>query len=153
VKEEYLTTSSIDGKDICLSALGRVQTQALADDYLAFLFSDKVAVQDVHSGGAALGANAKTRPILWKYIKENWDALRSQLGGNMVVLDRFLRMSLTKFASHETAQDIESFFKDKDNRGYDRALGIIDQTIKASATYKERDTKVLEEWLSAHGYA
>lgn len=153
IKKEYLTTTSIDGKDICLSALGRVQTPDLAADYLSFLFSDSVATQDVHSGASALAANAKTRLIVWNYIKNNWEFLRKELGANMVVLDRFLRLTLNKFASFEVAKDIDAFFKDKDNKGYDRALGVIDQTIKASASYKERDSKVIEEWLGAHGYA
>jgi len=153
VKQEYSQTTSIDGKEICLQSLGRVQNPALAKDFLSFLFSDKVAVQDVHSGAASLAANPKARGVLWEYIKENWDTVHKKLSGNSIVLDRFLRMSLSKFASHEVEKDIAQFFSTKDNRGYDRSLGVIADTIRGNANYKERDAKLIKEWLSAHGYA
>lgn len=153
VKQEYSQTTSIDGKEICLQSLGRVQNPALAKDFLNFLFSDKVAVQDVHSGAASLAANPKARQVLWEYIKENWDTVHKKLSGNSVVLDRFLRMSLSKFASHDVEKDIARFFSGKDNRGYDRSLGVISDTVRGNANYKERDGKLIMEWLSAHGYA
>ena len=153
VKQEYSQTTSIDGKEICLQSLGRAQKPALAKDFLNFLFSDKVAVQDVHSGAASLAANPKARGVLWEYIKENWDSIHKKLSGNSVVLDRFLRMSLSKFASHEVEKDIAQFFSGKDNRGYDRSLGVISDTVRGNANYRERDGKLIMEWLSAHGYA
>lgn len=153
VKQEYYQTTSIDGKEICLQSLGRVQNPALAKDFLKFLFSDTVAVQDVHSGAASLAANPKARGVLWEYIKGNWDTVHQKLSGNSVVLDRFLRLSLSKFASHEVEEDISRFFSGKDNRGYDRSLGVISDTIRGNSNYKKRDEKLIMEWLSAHGYA
>ena len=121
-------------------------------DFLKFLFTD-VATQDVHTGAMALAANPKTRAGLWSYIKDNFDLLRERLGANMVVFDRFLRLSLTKFNDRETEKDISAFFEGKDNRGYDRTLGIAHDTILARAAYKERDRSVILEWLKTHGYA
>ena len=71
----------------------------------------------------------------------------------MVVLDRFLRLSLNKFNDVRSAEEIAAFFKEKDNRGYDRTLAVVDDTIRGKAKYKERDAKVILEWLKAHGYA
>lgn len=70
----------------------------------------------------------------------------------MVVLDRFLRVSLNKFADFETEKDIEKFFESKDNRGYDRTLGIVADSIKGRAAYRARDLEVIKEWLGVHGY-
>lgn len=152
IKAEYLSTTSIDGKEICLQALGRVHTPELASDFVQFLFSDKVAIQDKHSGAASLAANPKARLGLWEVIKANWDAVYAMLSGNMVVLDRFLKLSLSKFADHAVERDIAKFFEGKDNRGYDRGLGVVADTIRGNANYKERDGKVILEWLKAHGY-
>jgi aminopeptidase N len=151
VQEEYLTTTSVDGKEITLQSMGQVQTPELARDYLAFGIS-KVANQDLHSVFVSLANNAKTRDTVWEYIKENWEMIRERLGGNMVVLERLLRMSLQKFSSFEAEQDIAKFFKDKDNEGYDRGLAVVSDTIKGNAKYKERDLEVVREWLGAHGY-
>lgn len=152
VQKEFLATTSIDGKEIALQSMGLVQTVDLANDYLTFAFSGQVATQDLHSAGVALSNNSKTRDAVWTYIKQNWPMIREKLGGNMVVLERFLRMCLTKFSSFEVEKDIEKFFKDKDNTGYDRGLAVASDTIKANAKYKERDAKVVKEWLEAHGY-
>ncbi|KAF2755190.1 hypothetical protein EJ05DRAFT_532965 [Pseudovirgaria hyperparasitica] len=154
VRSDYATTTSIDGKDVCLSAMGRVQTPELAKDYLDFLFSPAVAVQDVHSGGMSLGANAKTRAAVWEYIRDNWDSkIYSTLSDNMVVLERFLRTSLNKFANYEIEKEMSSFFGGKDQRGFDRGVSVISDTIKGNAKYKERDLPIIREWIKAHGYA
>ncbi len=152
VKQEYLNTTAVDGKEICLQSMGRIQTAALAQDFLGFIFSEKVAQQDMHTGAASMAANPKVRGYLWQYIKDEWETVKEQLSGNSVVFDRFLKMSLNKFASHEIEKEIASFFKDKDNRGYDRSLVVISDTIKGNANYKERDEPLVEEWLTAHGY-
>ena len=153
VKNEYLNTTSIDGKEICLQSLGRVQDPRLAQNFLSFIFSPKVAMQDKHSGTVALSANSKVRIEVWKYVRDNWDTkIHPTLSGNMVVLERFLRFGLNKFAEPEIADEIADFFKSKDVRGYDRGLAVIDDTIRSHAKYKARDIEVVREWLGANGY-
>lgn len=133
--------------------MGQIQDSgALLSDYLSFMFA-AVDVQDIHTAASALAANSKTRAGLWSYIKKNWAMVREKLSGNMVVLDRFLKLSLEKFTDLETEHDIAAFFKDKDNRGYDRTLGVLSDTIKGRAGYRTRDREILLEWLKAHKYA
>ena len=151
VQNEYLTTTSVDGKEITLQAMGQVQTPDLAQDYLAFGF-DKVAIQDVHSVGGSLANNSKVRDQVWTYIKDHWSMIRERLGGNMVVLERFLRVCLQKFASGETEGDIRGFFEGKETEGFDRGLAVVGDTIRGNARYRERDAGVVREWLGANGY-
>lgn len=152
VRNEYQTTTSIDGREITLQSMGQVQTPELAEDYLKFAFGGNVATQDLHTVGGSIGNNSKVRDTVWKYIKQEWPMIRAKLGANMVVLERFLRMSLQKFASAEVEKDITQFFSDKDNTGYDRGLAVVSDTIKGNAKYRERDLGLTREWLSAHGY-
>ena len=152
VQEEYMNTTSIDGKETCLLALGKVQTAALAEDFLDFQFSDKVAIQDMHTGSVSLATNSKVRSVLWGYIKQHWEDVHKKLSGNSVVIDRYLKTTLSKFASHEIERDIAAFFKDKDTKGYDRGLVQVSDTVRANASYKERDEAIVSEWLKAHGY-
>jgi hypothetical protein len=49
LKNEWETSSSVDGKEISLRALGRLQSPELLTDYLGFLCST-VAVQANHFG-------------------------------------------------------------------------------------------------------
>jgi aminopeptidase N len=153
IEKEYLSTTSIDGKEICLVSLGRVQTPELAQQIMSFVFSDKVALQDKHSPTIALANNSKVRTEVWHYIRENWDAkVHPTLSGNPVVLERFLRFSLNKYADEKIADEIAEFFKDKDTRGYNKGLEVIDDTIRSYAKYAKRDEKVVREWLAANGY-
>lgn len=153
VQEEYLTTTSIDGKETCLIALGKVQTADLVNKFLDFQFSDQVAIQDVHTGSVSLAANSKVRNELWKYVKENWTTVYKKLSANVVTTDRYLKTTLSNFASHEIEKDIAAFFKDKDTKGYDRGLVQVSDRVRANASYKERDEQLVLEWLKAHGYA
>ena len=151
VQNEYLTTTSVDGKEITLKSMGQVQTADLAKDFLHFGFT-KVPTQDVHSVGVSLANNAKTREHVWYYFKENWPMIREKLGGNMIVLARVLKMWLQEYASFEIERDIQNFFEGKDKDGFDRSLAIVSDTITGNAKYKQRDVEVVREWLNAHGY-
>ncbi|KAF2219338.1 peptidase family M1-domain-containing protein [Elsinoe ampelina] len=152
VRKEYESTTSVDGKEITLAAMGRVATTDLARDYLEWSFSGAVATQDLHTPARALALNSAVRGEVWTFIKKNWPTIFEKLSGNMVVLERYLRMSLTKYASFEIEKDIENFFKDKDQKGFDRGLSVASDTIKGLAGYRERDGEVIKEWLEARGY-
>ena len=152
VQKEYTTTTSVDGKEIALEAMGRVQSEQLAQDYLHWSFSGPVAMQDLHTPAMALAANGRVRLAVWHFIRQNWPMIHARLSGNMVVLERFLRVSLAKFASYETEREIADFFKDKDQKGYDRGLAVVRDSISNNARYKENDQGLVKEWLGAHGY-
>ena len=101
----------------------------------------------------ALAANSKARTFFWEYIKANWDSIEQKTIKNKVVLQRFVRLALSKFADHAIEQDIVTFYQDKDTSGFDRALVIVSDTIRSNANYKERDEERLLEWFQMRGYA
>lgn len=153
LKTEYLQTpsSSIDNKEICLQAMGRVPTPESAREYFTFLMT-YVPTQDIHSGAMSLAANGATRHALWECIKEDWEGVYQRLSGNMVVLDRFLRVSLNKFADAGVEEDMRKFFEGRDTRGFERSLGVVLDTVRGSGQYYEREETLLAEWLGARGY-
>lgn len=144
---------SIDGKEICIASLARTKNPELIKEFTDFLFSGKVATQDIHTGAAGLAANSKARHMYWEFIKANYSRIEKRLSTNKVVFERFVRMSLSKFADHATEKDIANFFKEKDQSGIDRGLVIVGDTIRTNANYVERDEQLVKEWLKAHGYA
>lgn len=153
VKKEYLSTTSVDGKETCLVAMARVSTPELINDFLDFQFSEHVAIQDTHTGSVWLAANAKARPKLWEWFQANWQKIHDKLAGNPVVVDRYVKMSLIKFASHDMEKAITEFFKGKDTRAYERGLVQVKDSVKANANYRERDSASTLEWLKANDYA
>lgn len=152
VMAEYASTTTIDGKEICLASLGRAREPEQVRKVLEFMLSDSVKIQDKHTPAIALSNNSDARGELWHFIRTRWDDVHCQMSGNMVVLDRFLKNSLNKFSSRTTLAEIEAFFADKDNTGYDKGLGVIADNIRANAGYVERDGGRVAEWLKEHGY-
>lgn len=152
VLKEYASTAAVDGKEICLASLGRAKKLELVQQVLEFMLSDQVKVQDKHTPAIALSNNSDARYPLWEFIQKNWDEVYRQMSGNMVVLDRFLKNSLNKFSKMSTLDEILEFFKDKDNTGYDKGLGIIEDNIRGNSAYVQRDSEEVLEWLKAHGY-
>lgn len=128
---------------------------------LPFLFNisppapaaDSIPPADVHMLSGAMASNRVARPLLWKYIRENWGQIEKKIGGNPIVLDRFINVSLSKFTSHQDVDDIEAFFSDKDTSAYNRTLESVKDKVRGRASYKERDAAVLKEWLVANKYA
>lgn len=153
IKEEYLKTTSVDGKEICLSALGRSKDKELVTQLLEFATSETVPPQDAHTAIVATAANNTNRLVGWEFTRDQWERVKKRLGVSNIVLDRWIKMGFTNFADKEVAKDIENFFKDKDTTAFARSLVIISDSISANANYKARDEKVLLEWLQANGYA
>ena len=154
VKKLFNATTASDIRERLLSSMTEVQTPDLVEDLIDFSFSPQVAVQDLHYGTAGLAANTKARPVQWAYIKKNWDdVVMKKIGGNLVLLDRFVQAAIGRFASFEAERDVREFFDGKDTRGYDKGVAQKLDTIRGNAKYKERDGELVLEWLRAKGYA
>jgi aminopeptidase N len=153
VKQEYLRSSSANDKDACLEALGRSKDPKLAQDLLEFVTSEEVPIQDSHLGPTAVSANNCTRDEVWRFTKTQWKRLNDRLGINNICMDRWVKMGLSSYSDHCIEKEISDFYKDKDTRAYDRSLIVISDTIKGNANYRQRDERLVLEWLQAHGYA
>ena len=152
VKKSYLEASSGEMRELCLTALGRVQEAELARDFMDFQFSDAVALQDTHAGSASLALNAKARPEMWEWIQGNWDKVTGKLSGNTAAMDRYVRVTMKHFATQRDLQEMEAFFREKNTTAFARSLVQIMDTVKSNATYLERDEALILEYLQAHGY-
>ena len=153
IKKEYEQTTSVDGKEICIQAMGRAKDVDSATALLNFVTSEEVPVQDSHAGISAIAANNSTRDTAWYYTQAKWERIVKRLGVSNIVLDRWVKMGLVQFSDVEKADEISAFFKDKDTATFSRSLVIANDTIRSNASYRERDEKKLLEWLTANGYA
>jgi hypothetical protein len=160
LKKEWFTTKSIDGKMICLNALGSTKDEGLiTSNLLPFLHnasppapaSESVPAGDMHTLALNFAANSKARPLLWKHIQENWPAWVSKLG-NPVVLDRFVQCSLSGFTTKEAVDEMDAFFADQDTKSFDRTLATVKDKVRGRAAYRNRDADGLKVWLKENGY-
>ncbi|EPE07584.1 aminopeptidase 2 [Ophiostoma piceae UAMH 11346] len=155
--KEWKTTSAPDGKDVALLGLSATNdAQITKDILLPFMFgldANSVAPADVHILSAPLSNKSESRPPLWDYVQKEWDgAIAKKLGGNPILIDRFVSVTLNKFSDEQSLQEITAFFDGKDTKGFDRTLGTVKDTIRGRATYRARDVEDLRQWLFTHGY-
>lgn len=155
LKKEWETTTSPDGRDFALAAVGHIRnTDLINNKIIPFLFnttSDSVTSGDMHTLSAVLAANSVARPIIWKWFQENWDKATEKMA-NPVILDRFIRLTLSKFTDAKYLDEIEAFFKDKDTSGFNRTLEQVKDNVRGRIAYRERDAAVIKEWLTANKY-
>ncbi|KAH8677603.1 peptidase family M1 [Xylariales sp. PMI_506] len=156
LKKESALTKSVDGREMCITAVGYIRDADLINNkVIPFLFgteSDSVPPADIHALGSVLSTNLVARPLLWRYIQDNWNSVQAK-APNPTVLERFLRMTLNKFTDVKYVDEIDAFFKDKDTAGYDRTLEQAKDAIRGRAAYRQRDAAALKEWLTTHGYS
>lgn len=157
VKQLYLAAGpSIEIKESCLAAMSTVQDESLAVDFLEFLLSPAVSAQDVHHGAGSLGVGNKAiSEVLWKFIRDHWEErIYPTYKDNMVLLDRFVRVTLNRFVSAEKANEIRTFFKGRDNNnaGYDRAVAVSLDRIEGAAKYVDREMEPVRAWLKEKKY-
>lgn len=51
--------------------------------------------------------------VLWQFVQDNWDALKSRFAGAFL-LQRIVKISVSMFASEEMASAAEDFFEGKE---------------------------------------
>ena len=154
VKKRFVCEATPDGKNDALQAMGQVQTEDLAFEYLEFAFGDSVATQDIQLIGDALGKNPQVRDSLWEYMKTHWPTIRQRLSsaGNGFMLERFLKAGLQEHTSVVVGAEVEQFFQQRDTSDYDRGLALVKDSIGTRAKYYERDKESLRCWLAGHGF-
>ncbi|KAK8862013.1 peptidase family M1-domain-containing protein [Apiospora arundinis] len=160
LKKEWETTTSVDGREMCLSSIGHIgDVEILKNQAIPFLFnlsppaaaSDSIPSGDMHYLSTALAGNSKGRALQWQFMQENWEQVTTKMA-NPVVLDRFVRLSLKKFTDAKYLDEIDAFFRDKDTAAFDRSLEQVKDAIRGRAAYRQRDAEVLKEFLGANGY-
>ncbi|ODQ81228.1 hypothetical protein BABINDRAFT_33484 [Babjeviella inositovora NRRL Y-12698] len=150
VLKEVLTPSSLDGREIALQSLGCTNTAVLGNKAVTLL-SD-VPTMDAHYLSVSLAANTDARHLLWDYFAANYDALYKAMSTNMVVLDRFVKVSLGSFADIKEEEKIRAFFEGKDTNGFQRSLSQILNKISGNAIWVNKDAGDVEAWLKAEHY-
>ncbi|RFU81792.1 peptidase family m1 [Trichoderma arundinaceum] len=159
--EEWAKTYTIDGKEICLTALGHAtELDVIASDVLPLLFnapsasalSMAIPAGDMHFLSASLAENPVTRLLQWSWVKVHWSSLEAKIGKNAYILDRLVGTMLQTLTDASVLSDIEKFFETKNTTAFRRTLEVAKDKIRGRAGYRERDGTNLRKWLTINGY-
>lgn len=85
-------------------------------------------------------------------MKKNWDIRVGKLPPSLSMLGDIVAICTGAFTSEEAIADIERFFEDKSQKGFDKSLAQSLDGIRAKASWVKRDVDDVKAWLKANGY-
>jgi aminopeptidase 2 len=144
---EFCTSSTCDGRNAALGAIGQAQTHKLIQRTLALMLSKDIKQQDIHLAMKGLRLHRDGIVALWEWLKQNWDTIQERLSPALNVLSIVVGLCTDSFTCEEQLNEVESFFEVKITEGFDRALMQSFDAIRAKGRWLERDMKDMEEWL------
>jgi aminopeptidase N len=149
--DEVRHPTTIDGREVALRSLGALSK---VDEYLPkvldLFFDGSVPEMDYQFLAIPLASNAGTKAKFWEFFKENYPKFRSDV--SMWTLDRVIKGFLPKLVSAELSNDVETFFGDKDNTGYEKGLKQSIDSIRNDVRWNENARENVREWLVQNGY-
>jgi len=141
-----------DEKNVALRWLGRSKNPANIKKTLALAISSEVKDQDIYIPLSGVRSHREGTEALWAWFKENYDLLFQKLPPGLSMLGSVVSICTNSFTSREQAKEVEEFFKDKNTKGFDRALAQSLDSIAAKSSWIERDQKDVEGWLKSNAY-
>lgn len=151
VLAEVREPSTIDGREVALRSLGSINK---VDEYLpsilSLFFDGSVPEMDYQFLTIPLASNFKTKVFFWNYFKDNYPKFRNDV--SMWTLDRVVKGFLPKLVSKDLVQDVELFFENKDNSGYEKGLRQSLDSMRNDVRWRERARGDLLAWFQSNGY-
>ena len=138
-----------------LRALGALTNEELIRSALDFSMDEKkVRRQDTPILLAALGMNTAARPLVWEFVKANWDELKKRYhGGGFGSVTRVVKGTLSSFTTQGELADAEQFIRAHRVPGTERAMKQALETVRSNVAWLGRDREEIADWLDRYGAA
>ncbi|CAI5758280.1 unnamed protein product [Candida verbasci] len=149
ILKEVTSPSTIDSREIALNALGCVSNVEFGNELFKMLLDPEIIpIMDSHFLGLNLSKNPVTKNAFLDFFLDNYDSFHKVMSTNMVVFDRFIKLTLKNFSSIDKFNKINDFFKTRDIHGFDRSLNQALDKIKINHNWFERDHKLVLEYFN-----
>ena len=152
ILNEYRTAKDADERNTALRSLGRAKGEKLIRRTLSLPLSEEVKGQDVYLPIAGMRNDAEGIRALWGWMKENWDGLQKKCPPGLTMLGSVVQICTSGFTTQEQLKEVRAYFEGKSTKGFDRALEQSSDSIRAKASWLDRDREDVEGWLGEHGY-
>ncbi|PLB39847.1 M1 family metallopeptidase [Aspergillus candidus] len=152
VLDRFRHAPTSDEKTTALRCLGASEVPALIQRTLDLAMSDEVKNQDIYMPLGGLRSSTVGIDARWAWMKANWDALYQRLPPGLGMLGTVVQLTTASFCTEAQLKDVESFFANKDTKGFDRAVEQSLDAIRAKVHWVGRDRGDVSSWLSTNGY-
>jgi len=141
-----------DERNTCLRVLGRAKKPELIKRTLEIALSGEIKTQDIYMPIGGLGTSPEGIEKRWDWMCKNWETLIEKLPPSMTMLSSVVSICSAGFTSEEGLKKVQTFFADKDKKGFDRSLEQSLDSIRSKIGWLERDRKDVESFLKEKGY-
>jgi len=152
-REEYETVKGIwrkpptpSAKNAALFSILQSESPEIFEENVKLLF-DEIPLQDWHTAFSAMNTNTVMRRKATDVFKNNYAEIIKRFEGNFS-LGYLVKYSFESFTTQKDWDEIQAFFKDKDNSKYYMSLNQASDSIKANAAWLDRSLKEIKEWLN-----
>ncbi|EER22934.1 aminopeptidase, putative [Coccidioides posadasii C735 delta SOWgp] len=152
ILDRYRNAPTSTEKNTALRSLGSAQQPELVQRTLALALSDEVRVQDIYMPLSGLRIHAPSIVARWEWLKANWETVVKRLPPTFTMLSTVVQLCTASLCTEEQLKDVQEFFKDKDQKGFDRSLEQSLDSVRAKTGWLQRDREDVESWLKANGY-
>lgn len=137
MKNMFSVVDSIEEKTRVLEGMCGFDAPALLQQTLDFTLTDHVRSQNVYLPIHHVGNNPYGGRILWPWVKNNWESLRSKIGVGNPLLGRVIS-SLTLATTSEDIPDICKFYDVNPAPGTERTLAQTLEMISIYDNFRKR---------------
>jgi len=141
-----------DERNTCLRVLGRAKSPELIKRTLEMALSGEVKMQDIYMPIGGLRSHTEGINKRWEWLCDNWTEIVKRLPPSLTMLSGVVSLCAGGFTRHEHLEKVQTFFKDKDTKGFDRSLEQTLDSIRAKDSWLNRDAEDVKSWLQENGY-
>ena len=152
ILNEFRTVKDATEKNTALRSLGRGKGEELMKRTVSLPLSDEVKAQDVYLPIVNLRSHAAGIEALWTWLMANWEPLQEKCPPSLTMLGTIVQICTSSFTKTEQLEQVQTFFKGKSTKGFERALGQASDVVRSNNSWVERDAGDVERWLEKEGY-
>ncbi|KAJ1964402.1 hypothetical protein GGI12_001451 [Dipsacomyces acuminosporus] len=153
VKGYFLDSANpVDQQLAALSSLGFTTDPELINELLGFALSDKVRNQDVHLAIVAINTSGPSRVRLWKWYQDSYDLLVGRYHASMNYMGILVRLSTSEFVGNDKADEVESFFAEKNTSKFQRVIDQSLEKIRSNSAWFAKDRENVRTWFADNGF-
>lgn len=119
---------------------------------LGLLFGDEVRDQDVYMPISGLRSHPGGIETMFDWMTSNWETMYEKLPPSLPMLGSMVTIMTSGFATQEQLSQVDDFFAEKNNNGYDQSLEQSKDAIRSKVLWVGRDREDVSAWLKANGY-
>ncbi|KAL3422673.1 aminopeptidase 2 [Phlyctema vagabunda] len=154
VMQAVSKTTSIDRRDSCLEALGYARQPSLIQRTIEFAVSpDMVGQSGTTRILKSVASHRAGIEALWHWLRTDLEKIKKIFGESGIgSTGRMVTVCMMSLATRKQWEEVKTFFQGTDTKAFDSYLAQSLDTILAKATWVERDSEDMKQWLSKNGY-